>query len=76
MTRARGWPNQAEWARADAIAYATDGLQALETIISGRCNDKDLYKQVAVAQSALHKIRYGLSTVGPDKNSGSSCSSS
>jgi hypothetical protein len=33
MTRCRAWPNQAEWARQDAIALSIRGRTALKSVI-------------------------------------------
>lgn len=64
-TKAKRWPNNAEFARVESIALATKGLLSCRKIIEDGRADALTTARAAKALDSLHRIRSLLQSVGP-----------
>lgn len=62
MTKRKRWPNEAEWARENAIAAARKGLQAVRKVPR---TDGTAVAALVELVDALHEIIHNLMSVGP-----------
>lgn len=59
MTKAKRWPNRADWARMDCITLARTGRKALAGEVE-RIQDVGLLRAVSRAVEAFHEIESKL----------------
>lgn len=64
MTERKRWPNEAEWAREEAIAQARRGLKAGRAI-ARIAREPETVKHAADLIDTLHQIIQQLMAVGP-----------
>jgi len=68
VTKRLRWPNEAEYARQNALYNANIGLESLIAILRNRCNSRaEEIQKLAIVTDCLHRIRFDLEAVGPGK---------
>ena len=60
-TRRKRWPNEAEWARQEALSYARRGVKATSAMLQ----TQEVTREIAIANDCLHQIVTALIQVGP-----------
>ena len=64
MTPRKRWPNEAEWAREDAIAILEKVVGSLIEVVDKDLTQIEIMKRLAKAVNALRQVQQRLRDVG------------